>query len=209
MKLNTRLILEALDEEQIRALRSFEELLRRRAIPLGLISKRDLGRVWERHVVDSLRGAPMEVPRGSVVDVGSGAGLPGIPMSIARPDCILTLVERNQRSAGFLELAVEELRLENVEIVARPAESLATMKANACLARAIAPGTAWKLAAPLLGEDGFLLYWAGRTWEIEGGGWSNAGVSWEIFALPEFPWQGPLVMMKASPSSTMERDDGS
>ncbi|MGH2573714.1 MAG: 16S rRNA (guanine(527)-N(7))-methyltransferase RsmG [Actinomycetota bacterium] len=209
MKLNTRLILETLDEGQVRALRSYEELLRRRAVPLGLVSKRDLGRIWERHVVDSLRGARLEVPRGRVVDVGSGAGLPGIPMSIARPDRNLTLVERNQRSAGFLELAVEELGLENVDIVARPAESLGTMKANACLARAIAPGTAWKLATPLLGEDGFLLYWAGRTWELEGGGFSEAGVSCQILAPPEFPWQGPLVMMKASPSSTMERDDGS
>lgn len=209
VKLNAQLILEGLSPAQNRTLRAYEELLRTRALPLGLISKRDFGRLWERHVVDSLRGAGLAAPGERVVDVGSGPGLPGIPIAIARPGCVLTLVERNQRSAAFLELASEALHLENVEIIARPAEAL-DLGADVCLARAVAPATAWGLAAPLLGSGGSLLYWAGKSWGAEGAaGVPDAGVSWEIFAPPEFPWQGPLVIMKASPSSTTERDDGS
>ena len=67
--------------------------------------------MWERHVLNSLALAPLIPPSGSVVDVGSGAGLPGIPLAIRRPDLHVTLLEPLLRRVNFLELAVTELGL--------------------------------------------------------------------------------------------------
>jgi 16S rRNA (guanine527-N7)-methyltransferase len=75
----------------------------------GLIGPREVPRLWERHLLNSAAVAEA-VPRGArVVDVGSGAGLPGIPLGLARPDLTLALVEPMARRVEFLEEAVAEL----------------------------------------------------------------------------------------------------
>ena len=75
----------------------------------GLIGPREVPRLWERHVLNSAAVAEA-VPQGArVVDVGSGAGLPGIPLALARPDLRLTLVEPMARRVEFLEEVVAEL----------------------------------------------------------------------------------------------------
>jgi 16S rRNA (guanine527-N7)-methyltransferase len=75
----------------------------------GLIGPREVPRLWERHVLNSAAVAEV-VPTGArVVDVGSGAGLPGIPLALARPDLVLTLVEPMARRVEFLDEAVGEL----------------------------------------------------------------------------------------------------
>ena len=75
----------------------------------GLIGPREVGRLWERHVLNSAAVAEA-VPSGArVVDVGSGAGLPGIPLGLARPDLSVTLVEPMARRVEFLTEAVDEL----------------------------------------------------------------------------------------------------
>lgn len=75
----------------------------------GLIGPREVSRLWERHLLNSAAVAEA-VPHGArVVDVGSGAGLPGIPLGLARPDLALTLVEPMARRVEFLQEAVAEL----------------------------------------------------------------------------------------------------
>ena len=75
----------------------------------GLIGPREVPRLWERHILNSAAVAEA-VPAGArVVDVGSGAGLPGIPLGLARPDLVLTLVEPMARRVEFLEEVVAEL----------------------------------------------------------------------------------------------------
>ncbi|MGY1781859.1 16S rRNA (guanine(527)-N(7))-methyltransferase RsmG [Geodermatophilus sp. SYSU D01036] len=75
----------------------------------GLIGPREVPRLWERHVLNSAAVAEA-VPEGArVVDVGSGAGLPGIPLALARPDLRMTLVEPMARRVEFLEEVVAEL----------------------------------------------------------------------------------------------------
>jgi 16S rRNA (guanine527-N7)-methyltransferase len=75
----------------------------------GLIGPREVPRLWERHVLNSAAVAEV-VPAGArVVDVGSGAGLPGIPLALARPDVTLTLVEPMARRVEFLEETVRDL----------------------------------------------------------------------------------------------------
>ncbi|MGY1753965.1 16S rRNA (guanine(527)-N(7))-methyltransferase RsmG [Blastococcus sp. SYSU D01042] len=75
----------------------------------GLIGPREVPRLWERHVLNSAAVAEAVPPGARVVDVGSGAGLPGIPLGLARPDVALTLVEPMARRVEFLQEAVTEL----------------------------------------------------------------------------------------------------
>ena len=75
----------------------------------GLIGPREVPRLWERHVLNSAAVAEAVPPGARVVDVGSGAGLPGIPLGLARPDVALTLVEPMARRVEFLEEAVADL----------------------------------------------------------------------------------------------------
>src|SRR5256885_16799918 len=89
-------------------LEAFHDLLASRAVALGMISTADGPRLWERHILDSVRGLAC-VPGGAatIVDIGSGAGLPGIPVAIARPDLSVYLVEPRADLAGVPELALD------------------------------------------------------------------------------------------------------
>lgn len=208
VKLNARSILERLAEPQKALLRQYETLLRSRAIPLGLISTADLDRVWERHVLDSLRGVACVRPQEETAfDIGSGSGLPGIPMAIAIPNVRFTLIESKRRRAAFLELVAETLELSNVAVAAVQAGEIRT-KAGLCLARALgSPVACWHRASSLLAEGGRLLYWAGRTWGNDRvAELATMGVSAEICLEREFQWQGPLVIMTHGFSTDFPED---
>lgn len=89
--------------------RRYVELLAVEGVERGLIGPREVPRLWERHVLNSVAVAEA-VPHGArVVDVGSGAGLPGIPLALARPDVALTMVEPMARRVEFLSLVAAEL----------------------------------------------------------------------------------------------------
>jgi 16S rRNA (guanine527-N7)-methyltransferase len=75
----------------------------------GLIGPREVARLWDRHVLNSAAVAEAVPPGARVVDVGSGAGLPGIPLGLARPDITLTLVEPMARRVEFLDEVVAAL----------------------------------------------------------------------------------------------------
>lgn len=90
-------------------LKIYVDILTRRGIPWGLLGPHEGDKLWSRHVANSIALVPA-IPEGvSVADVGSGAGLPGIPLALVRPDLQLVLLEPLQRRAEFLNLAVEEL----------------------------------------------------------------------------------------------------
>lgn len=104
-------------------------------IERGLIGPREADRIWERHIFNSLPVISL-IPEGaSVFDVGSGAGLPGIPIALARPDLKMTLIEPLQRRAEFLKEAVATL---GITVLQGKAEEFA-MKADVVTARAVAP----------------------------------------------------------------------
>jgi 16S rRNA (guanine527-N7)-methyltransferase len=210
VKLKARAIVERLTEVQVTQLRRFAALLRERGVPLGLISPTDADRLWERHVLDSLRGLACVGPSDDrALDIGSGAGLPGIPLGIALPRTRFLLIEPKRRRAAFLELATEALGLANVSVLAVAAGEVRE-RAGLCLARALAPpADSWRAASPLLTPGGRLLYWAGRSWtENQAKRLAPLGASAEICLEREFQWQGPLVIMRrfsTSPSRNHER----
>ncbi len=110
---------------QADALLLFELLLLDKAIPLGFVAEGDRTTIRERHILDSLRAVlALEGSDTNALDLGSGAGLPGIVVAIARPSLRVGLVEARGRRAAFPELAVERLGLPNAVVLARPAGRL-------------------------------------------------------------------------------------
>jgi 16S rRNA (guanine527-N7)-methyltransferase len=130
---------------------------------MGFVSERDRAKLNERHILDSLRAHRYIRQSGSGYDLGSGAGLPGIPLACVRPDATFLLVERRGKRAGFLEFVIDELGITNVKVVASDVSRL-TERRDFCLARAFAgAGASWEVASRLLISGGVLVYFAGAS----------------------------------------------
>jgi 16S rRNA (guanine527-N7)-methyltransferase len=189
-----------------RSLRLYARLLEQFGPRLGLIGPTDVTDLWDRHVVDSLRGLPCLRPDDrDVADVGSGAGLPGIPLALASPDRQFILVEANRRRAGFLELALENLRLTNAKVLVSRVEE-AELEVDACLARAFAPPVeTWIQCSRLLNRRGHVLYYAGRSWNLDiRATLGRAGVEARVCRPAERPAEGHIVSMSRSPGHDQE-----
>lgn len=133
---------------------AFAGLLTEHGEERGLIGPRELPRLWTRHIVNSAAAAPYLPGSGSVADVGSGAGLPGIVLAAMRPDLDFTLIEPMERRTTWLSEVVAELGLDNVEIVQQQAQELTGKRSfDAVTARAVAAldkllRWTWPLVAP-------------------------------------------------------------
>lgn len=132
----------------------------------GLIGPREPARLWTRHVLNSALIAELIDPGATVVDIGSGAGLPGIPLAIARPDLQVTLVEPLERRTRFLLEITDALGLTNCRVVRGRAEDVVAQCGNADVvtSRAVAPLhrlVTW--SAPLARDGGVLLAMKGSS----------------------------------------------
>lgn len=117
----------------------YVDILIGRGLDRGLLGPREKDRVWSRHIDNSLALNAVIGAGARVVDVGSGAGLPGIPLAIMRPDLQIILVEPLLRRATFLSEVVDELRLTNrVSVIRDRAENL-NDQFDVVTARAVAP----------------------------------------------------------------------
>ncbi|GHJ40252.1 16S rRNA (guanine(527)-N(7))-methyltransferase RsmG [Streptomyces sp. TS71-3] len=148
----------------------YGELLADVGVRRGLIGPREVPRLWERHLLNCAVLSEV-VPEGvSVCDVGSGAGLPGIPLALVRPDLKITLLEPLLRRTNFLGEVVELLGLDHVSVVrGRAEEVLGTVTpVHVVTARAVAPLdrlAGW--GVPLLRPYGEMLALKGDTAEQE------------------------------------------
>lgn len=140
--------------DRIDAARAFTDALAREGEQRGLIGPLELPRLWTRHVLNSAIAAPLF--HGRVADIGSGAGLPGLVLAIARPDVHWTLIEPMERRVTWLTEQVDELGLENVEILRARAEDVGRPGAfDVVTARAVsALRTLLPLTAPLVRDGG-------------------------------------------------------
>jgi 16S rRNA (guanine527-N7)-methyltransferase len=140
--------------------RRFAELLAGPGREQGVIGPRELPRLWDRHLVNSAYVGRVVPPGSSVLDVGSGAGLPGIPLALARPDLRLVLLEPMARRVAWLEEVVAALELD-VTVRRGRAEERETRRAcgesDVVTARAVAPiGRLATWAMPLVRPGGRL-----------------------------------------------------
>ncbi len=155
-------------------LKSYVDILASQGIEWGLLGPREGDKLWSRHVANSTALVDV-VPEGvHVADVGSGAGLPGLPLAIVRPDLRIMLLEPLQRRVEFLEQAVDELGLtERVRVVRARAEDYqpgddlpSTFDVVTC--RAVAPlRRLVQWTTPLFLPDGALVALKGRSAEDE------------------------------------------
>jgi 16S rRNA (guanine527-N7)-methyltransferase len=118
----------------------YARLLGTDGVVRGLIGPRETERLWDRHLLNCAVLGDLVELGASVTDVGSGAGLPGIPLAIARPDLVVTLVEPLARRYDFLVEVVDALGLAaQVEVVRARAEEHTGVPADVVTARAVAP----------------------------------------------------------------------
>jgi 16S rRNA (guanine527-N7)-methyltransferase len=117
----------------------YVDILAARGVRYGLLGPKEASRIWERHILNSAALSQLIEPGSTVIDVGSGAGLPGIPLAVLRPDLRITLLEPLLRRITFLVEAVSELELtERVDVVRDRAEHH-TGRYDVVVARAVAP----------------------------------------------------------------------
>lgn len=127
----------------------------------GLIGPLELPRLWTRHILNSAVAAPLFY--GSVADVGSGAGLPGLVLAIARPDVQWTLIEPMDRRVTWLNEQVDALGLDNVRVMRARAEDVG-LEFDVVTARAVsAMRTLVPITAPLVKDGGELILLKGHN----------------------------------------------
>jgi 16S rRNA (guanine527-N7)-methyltransferase len=143
--------------DRIDLARGYAAALVRDSDLLGLLGPREMPRLWSRHILNSAVVAELVAPGKTVCDIGSGAGLPGIPMAIVLPDTRFILIEPMERRSDWLISVVEELGLKNVEVLRARAEEvgeafdIATARAVSALPKLL------RLCVPLVRHGGEIL----------------------------------------------------
>jgi 16S rRNA (guanine527-N7)-methyltransferase len=149
----------------------YAEILAGAGVERGLLGPREIDRLWDRHLFNSAAVAELLEPGERVADIGSGAGLPGIPLALARPDLRVTLVEPLLRRSEFLREVVDELGIDVAVVRGRAEESAVHEQVgemDAVVSRAVASLdklTKWSM--PLLRVDGRMLAIKGERAEDE------------------------------------------
>lgn len=143
----------------------YADLLATEGVLRGLIGPREGARLWPRHLLSCGVLGRLAPPGATVCDVGSGAGLPGMVVALARPDVHVTLVEPLQRRTTFLEEVVSQLGLDNVEVVRGRADLLHGRRVfEVVTSRAVAPlPRLLEWSMPLVSPTGVLLALKGAS----------------------------------------------
>jgi len=155
--------------------KSFTKLLWRENALHNLVSRKTSPDDLQRHIDDSLQLLEFaDLPPGArLVDIGSGAGFPGLILAMARPEVEVTLVESDGKKSQFLNLVREELGLEQVKVVCRRVEEIGRDPSyrecfDYCTSRAVAAmNIMLEYGLPLIKDEGRLFLWKGRNYQIE------------------------------------------
>ncbi|MGW6129034.1 16S rRNA (guanine(527)-N(7))-methyltransferase RsmG [Cellulomonas sp. NPDC055163] len=141
------------------SIQQFRRMLADEGVLRGLVGPREVGRLWERHLLNSAAVVPFLPQSGRIVDLGSGAGLPGVVIAAMLPDAEVVLLEPMERRCSWLLEVVSELGLANATVTRARAEDVhGTISADAVTARAVAPlDRLYQWALPLLTSGGVLV----------------------------------------------------
>lgn len=151
--------------DRIDVMRAFAADLAARGEPLGLIGPLEPARLWTRHLLNCAVLAPLIEQNAQVADIGTGGGMPGLVLAIARPDAQFKLIEPMERRCAWLNEQVDRLALSNIEVKRGRAEEFhGAFEVDQVTARAV---TALRklvpIAAPLLRDGGELLLLKGAS----------------------------------------------
>lgn len=145
-----------IDADRLSKLNDFAALLLRWNKGMNLISRRDINRLLPRHLLDSLSVLPY-LHGDRVLDVGTGPGLPGMPLAIVDPERTFTLCDRMAKRIRFLYMAARELQMTNVELEERnlAKDPFTEQSFSTILARGVTPGPElWPMVEPYLEQGG-------------------------------------------------------
>jgi 16S rRNA (guanine527-N7)-methyltransferase len=158
----------ALFGDRIKLARAFTGNLAKHGEEYGLIGPLELPRLWTRHILNSVLVAPLLRP-GLVGDIGSGAGLPGLVLAVARPDVSFVLIEPMERRVKWLESQAAELGLDNVTVLrARAEEAVDRVALDQVTARAVsALSKLVPITVPLVRDGGELVFLKGANAQKE------------------------------------------
>ena len=157
----------ALFGDRLDVARQYTADLARRGEELGLIGPLELPRLWTRHIINCALVAPLLRP-GVTGDVGSGAGLPGLVLAIARPDVQLVLIEPMERRVEWLMSESADLGLDNVTVIRARAEEAPQETLDQVTARAVtALSKLIPVTAPLLRRGGEMIFMKGARVDEE------------------------------------------
>lgn len=182
----------------------FHDLLRAEGEVRGLVGPRELDRLWSRHLLNSAAVVPFLTGAQTIVDLGSGAGLPGVVVAAMRPDAQIILIEPMERRCTWLTEVADRLDLANVEVRRGRAEEFHdAFEVDAVTARAVAPlDRLGRWAFPLLRPGGVLVALKGRSAaaEVEAATkvlrrYAAPGV--EILQAPTVPQVEPTTVVRA------------
>ena len=187
-----------LSEEQVSRFVQYEMLLRSWTKRVRLVSRGDRDRIRERHFIESLRVVRF-LPEGpiSLLDLGSGAGFPGVPVKIARPEVDVVLLESARMKVLFLKHLVGELEMEGLSVLSERAEVASERdelrgRFDIVTARAVAAlPFLWRLSSGFLGKDGELFALKGQG---------------ALREADEFGPDGPVVTIEAGAPDVRRRD---
>lgn len=153
--------------ETLLTLERYVTLLCKWTRAINLVGKSTESEVWDRHIVDSLQLVPLIPSVDTLADLGSGGGLPGLVIAIAKPDLQCTLIEQDQRKAAFLQECVAQLALANTRVLNAEITSVHETF-DIITARALAPlADLFALAYPRMGKGATCLFPKGRNFAME------------------------------------------
>lgn len=156
-----------LDDLALSLFAEYRDLLLHYNGTTNLIGPMNATQIEERLLMDSLTAAATYVPTGSIVDVGSGAGLPGIPLKILYPDLALTLVEPRKKRVLFLELAAKRLKLTSTVVVRSKIEASDIGVHDYVISKALCAPPKWlELALPITAPEGVIVCMHGPCDEL-------------------------------------------
>ncbi len=169
---------------QLERLREYCRILAEENRRVRLVGPYDEKALWEDHILDCINLLPLLPPSGSVLDLGSGGGLPGVVLALCRTDLDFTLVDSLSRKTLALEAIVRRLGL-SVQVVCARSENLALQRREVfccAVARAVAHcGVVAEYLSPLVAPGGTLLALKGPSWQDETdpltGQWGRLGLS--------------------------------
>jgi 16S rRNA (guanine527-N7)-methyltransferase len=146
--------------------RRYAQILAGAGVERGLIGPREADRLWDRHLLNSAAMAELLEPDEQIADIGSGAGLPGIPLALARPDLRVTLIEPLLRRSDFLSEVVDDLEVDVTVVRGRAEEQAVRQQVgemDAVVSRAVASlDRLTKWSVPLLRLGGRMLAMKGE-----------------------------------------------